>query len=267
MTSDELRLPKLYDVRVESGEHLADPSDIGAVLNYSLFAAAHNEPNLSEQTFEGASASLNGQNFGPHGTFAASGIIRTDAAGAANVLRLDSNWTYSDQETLTSYRVDDTISGGPAWTRSIRIGGAQARRSFSLRPSLVTLPLPAVSGSAAVPSTVDIYVNNVKSRSQNVDAGPFTIFNIPSISGAGDVQVVIRDAAGREVRTSVLFFSSAKLLRKGLLDFSVEAGFARHRFGIESNNYADAPIGAVSARFGVSNKLTIDGHGEVAEEL
>ena len=63
-----------------------------------------------------------------------------------------------------SYRAGDTISGRTlAWTRPIRLGGLQVQRNFALRPDLVTLPLPSYSGSAAVPSTVDVYVNNIKS--------------------------------------------------------------------------------------------------------
>ncbi|NEV03151.1 hypothetical protein, partial [Bradyrhizobium uaiense] len=41
-------------------------------------------------------------------------------------------------------------------------GGLQAQRDFALRPDLITAPLATIGGSAAVPSTVDVYVNNIK---------------------------------------------------------------------------------------------------------
>ncbi|MGY3695904.1 hypothetical protein ACVIGA_005984 [Bradyrhizobium sp. USDA 3240] len=37
----------------------------------------------------------------------------------------------------------------------MRLGGVQMQTNFALRPDLVTLPIPALSGSAAVPSTLD----------------------------------------------------------------------------------------------------------------
>jgi outer membrane usher protein len=100
--------------------------------------------------------------FTPFGTLSQTGILRNSFASRFDALRLDTTWTYSDQETLTTYRAGDTIGGGLAWTRPIRIGGLQAQRSFSLRPDLITLPLPAAAGSAAVPSTVDVFVNKSK---------------------------------------------------------------------------------------------------------
>jgi outer membrane usher protein len=41
-----------------------------------------------------------------------------------------------------TYRAGDTINGGLAWTRPIRIGGLQAQRNFGLRRFVITPPLP-----------------------------------------------------------------------------------------------------------------------------
>lgn len=55
----------------------------------------------------------------------------------------------------------------------MRLGGVQVQTNFALRPDLVTLPIPALFGSAAVPSTRDVYTQNVKTYTGSVPAGPF----------------------------------------------------------------------------------------------
>ena len=90
------------------------------------------------------------------------------------------------------------------------MGGLQAQSNFSLRPDLITAPLPTLGGSAAVPSTVDVYVNNIKTFSQSVGAGPFSVSNVPLISGAGNAELVIRDSAGHEIKSTTPFYASAR---------------------------------------------------------
>jgi outer membrane usher protein len=41
----------------------------------------------------------------------------------------------------------------------IRLAGVQIRSDFSMRPDLVTFPLPSISGAAAVHSVVDVLTN------------------------------------------------------------------------------------------------------------
>jgi len=121
---------------------------------------------------------------------------------------------------MITYRAGDTITRGLAWTRPIRMGGVQVQRSFGLRPDLVTLPLPPLSGSAAVPSTVEVYVNNLKTFSQEVGTGPYRLSNIPAVTGSGMARVVVRDSAGREIESTLPFYASASLLAPGLTNFS-----------------------------------------------
>src|ERR1035437_8993641 len=136
------------------------------------------------------------------------------------------------------------------------------QRNFALRPDLVALPLPTVSGSAAVPSTVDVYVNNLKTLSQQVPAGPFQVTNVPVLSGGGTAPVVGRDAAGHQTQTSLPFYTTPKLLREGFMDFSVEAGLPRVQYGTASNSYLNDPVGSASLRGGLTDWLTVEAHSE-----
>jgi hypothetical protein len=90
---------------------------------------------------------------------------------------------------------------------------------------------------------------DVRTISQDVESGPFRLTNLPILSGQGDASIVVRDSAGRDVETTLPFLVSNKLLRGGLLDFSVEAGFPRLFYGALSNDYQDTFAGSASLRF------------------
>jgi outer membrane usher protein len=264
---DKLLAIKKYEASNGPQKATAAQTDYGAVLNYTLFSSAASNPNAQLFAFSGASATLDGRAFTPFGTFSQSAILRTSLNDAFEALRLDSAFTYSDPETLIKYRVGDTINGGLAWTRPIRIGGFQVQRNFGLRPDLVTLPLPSAQGSAAVPSTVDVYINNIKTFSQNVGAGPYQISNLPAITGSGTARVVLHDASGRTIESSLPFYTSSDLLAPGLLDFSVEAGLPRLSYGTTTDTYVATPVGSASLRYGMLDWLTLAGHAEAGAGL
>ena len=163
--------------------------------------------------------------FGPVGVLNQSGIVGTTTFSDASALRLESDYTYSDPDHALTYRAGDTIAGGLAWTRPIRMAGLQVQRDFTLRSDLVTAPLPQISGTAAVPSSVDVFVNGTKAYSQDVAPGPYSLTSLPLMAQNGVAQVVVRDATGREVDTNLNLFDPGRLLAPGLVDFSVESGF------------------------------------------
>jgi len=140
------------------------------------------------------------------------------------------------------------------------------QRNFALRPDLVTMPLPSVSGSAAVPSTVDVYVNSLKTYSQEVGSGPYQISNLP-LSGGGTARIVVQDASGRPVETSLPFYSAPRMLRDGFMDFSVEAGFPRLYYGTDLFSYVRDPVAAASVRRGMFDWVTLEAHGEGGANL
>jgi outer membrane usher protein len=264
---DELRAVKEYSASSGPREKIPVQRDYGGVLNYNLFAASGRVFNGGAFGFQGGSATLDARGFTPFGTLSQSGIVRTSVDNQAEALRLDTTLAYSDDESLITYRGGDVINSGLAWTRPIRIGGVQAQRNFGLRPDLITLPLPAATGSAALPSTVDVYLNNMKTFSQDINAGPYRINNLPAVSGSGSARIVIRDSSGRETESSMPFFASSYLLAPGLTDFSFDAGFPRLSYGTPSDAYLNKFVGSGSFRSGLFDWLTVEGHAEAGAGL
>jgi outer membrane usher protein len=260
---DAGRKPLTFDLAGAPGGRLPRAqAGWGTVLNYDLLSSSAGLQNLSSSYFTGTSLSLDARSFSPYGTFEQSAIARAGPQQPADLIRLNSSFRYSDQDRMISYGAGDIINGGLAWSRPIRMGGLQAQSNFSLRPDLITAPLPTLAGSAAVPSTVDVYVNNIRTFSQDVGTGPFSVSNVPLISGAGNAELVIRDSAGHETRSTTPFYASASLLAPGLSSWSVEGGLPRLSYGSTSDVYLESPLGSATLRRGIYDGLTVEAHAE-----
>jgi outer membrane usher protein len=258
--TDNQRVARTFDA-MASAAQIPVSTSWGSFLNYTLFGSESSGLDPRKATFSGASASLEARAFTPYGALSQTGILGTTTTRDMTMLRLETSFSYSHPESLVTYRAGDSISGALAWTRSIRFGGIQAQRNFGLRSDLVTAPLPSFSGSAAVPSTLDVYLNNSKTYTQVVPPGPFQVNNLPLISG-GEARLVLRDATGREVETTLPFYTSPQLLREDLTYFSVETGYPRIHFGTESNDYVGKAFASMSVRHGMYDWLTLEGHAE-----
>lgn len=251
---------RVIDLGENGGAPALSETAPGMAMNYSLYGS------LADHAFA-ASVALDARAFWSGGLVTQSGIVGYLPDRSFSALRLDTTFTRSDPATLRTFRAGDFISGGLSWTRPVRLGGVQLARSFELRPDLVTMPVPTFDGTAAVPSTIDVFANGSNVYSASVAAGPFSITNVPILSNAGTARLVVTDAAGRTVETSQPFFTSPRLLRAGLLDYSVEAGLPRRNFGVESFDYVATPAASGSVRYGLTDTLTLEGHVEATSGL
>jgi len=229
------------------------PASPGAFLNYQLSAQQIDGRNIG-----GAFAEL--------GVFAGAGVLTGTAVaryGSSDnqLVRLDTTYTRDFPAALETLNLGDAISDGASWGNAVRYAGVRWSRNFGLRPDLLTTPLLATSGTATVPSTVDVFVNNQLVTSSPLPPGPFVIDRLPTVSGTGDVSVVVRDALGREQVLTQSFYSSVTLLAPGLSQYSINLGKIRDDYALESKQYGPL-LGEVSYRRGITDAITLEGHAE-----
>jgi len=205
-------------------------------------------------------ATLEAVAFGTFGTVVASGLM-TDDGTRRRFGRLDTYWRYDMPERMETLVVGDTVGVGGGWSRPARYGGVRWGRDFGMRPGFVTMPQLSLAGEAALPSTVDVLVNNARRISQNVAPGPFDLPNVPVATGAGEVNLVVRDLLGRETIVKQSYYASPRLLAPGLTDFSLEAGWLRTGYGQDSH-YGDA-FAAGTIRRGITPALTGEARVEI----
>jgi len=244
-------------------------SDLTGIVNYSFYADTGGNDFGRIKNLNGISGTLEGRISGKFGSFTTSQLLRYRPEGRDkfDTIRLESYWNYSDEERMLTYRAGDVITRSLPWSRSTRLGGFQLRRNFSLREDLITTPMPSITGSAALPSTVDVYINNALLATRDVPVGPYSLTNMPIISGANEARIVVRDATGRETVTNMAFFGEANMLGKGLFDFSLEAGMPRRNFGLKSGDYSGDFMVSATARYGVSDRITLEGHSEAGKDF
>ena len=237
-------------------------SDWGAAVNYDAYATTSAWKYGGRLRAGAGSLSLDGRAFSPYGSLTQTAIAGSTVDSSSSFLRLDTSLEHEDGERQLTYRAGDFVNGGLPWTRPVRLGGIQVQHDFASRPDLITSPLASASGTAAVPSSVDVYVNNFRVFTQQVDAGPFRIEGLPSIGGSGQTTLVLRDVTGKEVRTSLPFYVSSRLLAPGTYEYSGEAGYARTYYGARSFSYQPDPLGSATLRGGIADWATAEAHAE-----
>ena len=240
-------------------------SSLGALFNYDLYYSAP-----ADGATPWLSALLEQRLFDGFGVISNTGVYTRYFGDADNLdsryLRYDTYWLYNDERNMHSYQLGDYVNGALNWTTPVRMGGFRFARNFGVRPDLVTYPLLRFDGQAAVPSTVDLFINGYKASSADLQPGPFAISNVPYINGAGEATVVTTDAQGRQVVTSLPFNGSNTLLARGLSDFDLSVGRLRDDYGLRNFSYADNAASGIY-RYGVSDRLTLSTHAEAASDL
>ena len=235
---------------------LPTPSPPGFYLNYDATVTRADGGRGNTGIF------VEGVAFGGSGSFVSGAVITTNGFTRQGV-RTDTYWRQDLTGRMETLVVGDAVGSGGAWSRPVRYGGIRFARDFSLTPGYVTYPLPTLSGSAALPSTVDVLVNNQRrSSGLSVGAGPFDLTHVPVITGSGEVNLVVRDLRGVETVISQKYYLSPRLLAKGLSDFSFEAGALRRNYGLPDSNYGPG-FAAATYRYGFTPALTGEGRVEV----
>lgn len=265
LTVPDSWLPEQHIGNSREQEYLQAISTPGLLFNYDSYSLASSAGDRTTST------STEFRFFGPAGVFSNNAVIRQNWSSRRDdsqqgYIRYDSLWKYSDPENMLSYQAGDVVSNALTWSSSVRLGGIRLSRNFSVRPDLVTYPLLNLSGSAAVPSSVDLFINGYKASSTQIYGGPYTLTNVPYISGAGEATIVTTDALGRQVSTSVPFYVSNTLLRQGLSDFDFTLGALRNNYGIKNADYGAGAISAIY-RYGLTNWLTLSMHTEDRQGL
>jgi outer membrane usher protein len=256
--SDARLLPTVLQANATPDGHRVIESGTGVTLNYDIV-------NTLAGGQIGTTGSLDLRAFSPWGV-ASSGWLAyagaaTNASASNSPVRLDSSYTLSQVNTLRRYVLGDFVTGGLAWTRPVHLEGVQIRSDFSMRPDLVTFPLPSVTGSAAVPSTVNVLTDGNLMVSSQVAPGPFEVPQLPVMSGAGTISMTVTNALGQQVTLNQPFYASSSLLAPGLQTYAGQAGLVRRNWGAVSNDYGKMAGTAVYRR-GLTRKLTVEGSVE-----
>ncbi len=187
-------------------------NDRNAFANYSISVGTHSKP----------------------GGFFETGIntrdVLADTTFALENGRLLRGLSYVESDNRARLRKivlgDDLFNAGEL-QGALVLAGITAERQFDFDPYLVRFPLPDLRATVSTPSTADVYINGTLVRRIPIEPGQFDMRNIPVSSGLNDTRISVRDAFGRTIDYSQLFYANGGLLRKGLTDYGYGIGRVR----------------------------------------
>lgn len=262
ITADPQLLPaRIFSARERRRARGLVPRESSGFFNYALNYA--NGTSQSERTWAFA-----GEAGWRHNDY----LIVSDAAttqqigGKRKLVRLMSNVTRDDRESLRRWVAGDFFTQTRELSSGANLGGLSVSKLYGLNPYLVQFPTQSISGRAALPSDLEVYLDGQRIRSERIRPGEFEINDILAYGGARSIQLVLRDAFGRVQTADYSFYFSDRALQKGFDEYSYNVGAFRRKFGNESNRYGP-PAYSMFHRYGTTDWLTLGIRAEGSREL
>lgn len=257
---------KLSNTRPEQllQEDKLSPSVKGAVVNYELFGSRNENNEAASLYTEFRSLGMSA------GTFKSSfntKYTRTYNDSDNELNRLMTSWQYDNIDKLLRITVGDNYTTTQSWTNSVRFGGLSIAHDYALQPNYNTSAQDVFSDTAVLPSTVDLYVEGVKTSAYSVDSGQFTLNTAPYFSGVGNATVVITDINGQQRLVNLTLYNTSQLLSEGLNTWALNVGWLRKDYNQSSFNYDPKLMTIGNWRYGLNNRVTLEAHSEIGESL
>lgn len=245
-----VQVPQLYMSRRPRGQVSAEQLDSGvtaAMLNY--------DANLYDNRAGGV-RQTNGY-LGLRAGFNIAGwLLRHDGSLAWDGTggnRYQAGRTYAQHDVIS---LQSQFTMGQLYTHgdlfgSVRLRGVELATDDRMLPQSMVGYAPVVRGIADSNALVRILQRGVVLRELTVAPGPFEIEDLNATGFGGDLDVVVREADGREKTFTVPFSGTAQLLRPGYSRYAVSAGY------VDSAQYAYQPyLIQAQLQHGLNNMLT-----------
>lgn len=242
------------------------PSTAGASISYGLSVASDNPLDGSS-----SSGSVLLRGFGKFGTVSSNWGVFDPTSSQRFSVRQNTTYTHDFYGPLAQFRAGDFFTSGSVGGSGYRLAGIQIRRNFAINPAFSLTPTTEMSASTARPVRVDLGINALGSDpfsgtpTQSLftypgyfQYGPLELYNIP-LAANGRYDLTLKDRNGNTQVVSQDNFYTSGILRQGVFDYSLSAGFSR----VSENTYREF-VAFGSWRYGISSHVSTDGHIEHA---
>lgn len=183
------------------------------------------------------------------------------------IFRLDTSCIADWPTVPLSAGLGDHFSMPGTMGETVSYGGAWIGTDYSLQPYRNLQPSLLVDGYARLPSTLEIWIDQQLGLREPVPPGPFIVDRLPALTGTGELQAVLVNAAGRQVVLSTPVYSDPRLLQPGVADWRIESGKLRPGIFAANGDEYGRQFVAATARVGMTRWLTGEVHAERSEEL
>jgi len=237
------------------------PRDSSLFLNYNADYVAGNG-------FSFSNFNLTSQAGARTGDFLfLSDSIFTKNLNGERLIRLQSSLTHDDRKNLQRFIIGDFFTSAADLGSSLNLGGLSFAKVYSIDPYFINYPTLGVSGQTSLPSEAKIYLNGMLLKTERLSPGEFQLQNITPYGTTGALDVILKDAFGREQKLNYpYYFAGSSLLKQGLNEYSYNLGLVRDKYGSRSDRYSNLVFSAIH-RYGVSDLLTLGVRAEAKKNL
>jgi outer membrane usher protein len=174
---------------------------------------------------------------------------------------------YDEPDSYRRWSAGDLQLTNTGMLRTPFIGGfalEKSRRIFD--PFTPTVNLGGRQILVTSPSTVEVIVNGAPYQTLDLQPGTYSLENLPIQVGSNDVQLVIRDASGREQVTRFDYFFDPIELEDGDDEYTVAVGLIARELNLQPD-YSGDPGFIGHYRRALSDTLIVGGGVQIAENL
>ena len=247
----------VYDLAPRRTEKAVEPRERAAFLNYRLSAVEDHSGEPLKVALANELAVRSGDV-----------LFRNESAlvtggGATSAVRYETQLVYDRRDSQQRFILGDHTATSGELGSTLPVGGLGLFKLYSMTPYLVRQPLAGFAGTASTPSQVEVRLGGMPVFREQVAPGPFEVRNLQNFAGARDVEVVVRDALGREQVIGFPYYFADQALRAGLHEYSYSFGALRQDLGEGNGSYGPGVISAFH-RYGLNDRWTIGLRGEAA---
>lgn len=174
---------------------------------------------------------------------------------------------YDEPESFRRWSAGDLQLQNTGAFRTPFIGGIaveKSRRTFD--PFRAKVNLGGRQILIASPSTVEVIINGATAQTLDLQPGTYSLDDLPIQTGSNDIQLVVRDAAGREQVTRFDYFFDPIELDAGDDEYTVAVGVIATELNLQPN-YSKDPVFIGNYRKALSDILIVGGGVQIAEDI
>ena len=248
---------------VQEPQKTLRPVNVSAFINTDLSASYQNETEASQ-----SSLSVNGRFDGAvrlyHPVLLFGADVISDESGS-DIERRPVSVLVESREHRRLVQAGEIRTEAVENAQSLDILGVTVGRDFGLTPLIRTGPIGNRSFALDSTSTIDVFVNGRQVETLRLDAGRYSLEDIPLTNGRNNVVLEIDPDIGDVTTIDFSQFFDQGLLRKGELDYSASAGALREP-GDELRYDASQLVVSANGRMGVSDNVTLAINGQATED-
>ena len=175
-------------------------------------------------------------------------------------------WETDFPDSMTSLFMGDISPATGAGYGSLALGGVQYSSNTALRPYVNFMATPTITGMAESPMTAQVLFNKQTVIAPvSLPAGPYTIFNLPSVNGSGSLTVNLQDDQGNIAQTLTLpYFVAPNNLKGGTYFYDYNFGFpANPNGGLDWGYQTTQPFFSTMHTYAFNDYYTMGAYGGI----